>query len=1116
MDIFATKKEKILKPLYYKDFTYGHDFKLFNNNTLPNPLNLTFFDVDTQTLTYPATEKPYFDINKTLIDDNFVYEETRNKIFHNISPEKMQKYNIKNLTYKKQNGRLIFGYTLDEADINKDIENKVSNYYTNDTQQPNYKRYPKIIDPEKPKFRIDAPGHDFILDTDNTAVLLLGIYKQLSSLYKMKNRIMRFDQNPELFDDEETKSIMDDKENIDELNNILENRYEIITDLFDEHFDQFFATEKSKKFKIVFGGYRIKQNATHTEWIFQQFRDLNNSYYEDKKTALTFIVDSVYNYMNNYEFENDKYMFLFGLHFKFYYVIEKPISLSRMKEDSKLNCLLGLLKLPEKKIKHYNDLYFEKGVSEEEILTICKKERINIQVYDIFNTLWFESPELLKKKTYKILNHNEHATLVDNKKLKIEKEIIINDIFNLNVDNDSTEELIYENSNFEYINLLYKKEGIKQIINTNCFIIDNIKYIQKQKFHDFKDHDLYDFSDAGYYFKRLVQSEPETKEIYNFMRSCQLHTYKTPITINKNYNSTYYELDQNRSFTTSHEHESYNYYKFPTLPKHFYRNRNQPTSKLINLFGFCQVNNVKIKQNTCLTEYLTKTNYIYNLGIYPNNLLKFLYDYVTFDVITVCFSLTNQDIKFNPSDDKLINNSIVGRLTVNNQSSTKTYVVNNQQEAERLLYSNMQNITRFEHEIVDNVKYYYITISNLEREAKQYTYIKNYILGYNQIKQLEMLKTIKFNDIIKVNIDAIYTNKKYNNNKYFKSLEHTKILHITDNNAYPTHNNLPIDANYVSEDFEEFVLSNKHVMVLQGLAGSGKTFKSLNSNLYNKVMLSPTHALKDEIKSKYNIKAITFHKYYGLGTTYFKPDFNHSTVIIDELTLISQQLFENAIKLSKSQKIICLMGVDQLNPVSGLTINDKYLEHKKIDVIKLTTQMRAENKEYSDFITELHKLPNINDKINLIKKHTKKTDVKDIKINDIIITSTRNYKHYFNYMMLERCVKNKINTIPVIITNKQGVKQINIKDFKPESHELAFSYTAHKLQGSTISNNVIIHLNKVWTPEILNVSATRNTHLDNLYHLNTELDKVFDYDNNYHNNTNIYNAYINKIINLLK
>lgn len=253
---------------------------------------------------------------------------------------------------------------------------------------------------------------------------------------------------------------------------------------------------------------------------------------------------------------------------------------------------------------------------------------------------------------------------------------------------------------------------------------------------------------------------------------------------------------------------------------------------------------------------------------------------------------------------------------------------------------------------------------------------------------------------------------------------------------------------------DSFVLSNETVMVLEGFAGTGKTTvittyeKKIRRDV---VYLAPTHKavrILKEMAKKNNIhvtskKFMTIHSFFCMQVEYDKngkPTFKSNEqrlnynlskyknplLIIDEISMISKELYDVIITIAKKNKLkmVCLGDRSQLPPIEKLKCTDN--------------EDDGEEKEYETCIETLS--PFFKDEF---KYHTKMNEVKRTSNSDIK-ELYEIFRHYsldedtkkFKQKLSGFKNKNKNSNIKIVTSKNHFTKHINNQIAKENSYVL--------------------------------------------------------------------------------
>lgn len=155
--------------------------------------------------------------------------------------------------------------------------------------------------------------------------------------------------------------------------------------------------------------------------------------------------------------------------------------------------------------------------------------------------------------------------------------------------------------------------------------------------------------------------------------------------------------------------------------------------------------------------------------------------------------------------------------------------------------------------------------------------------------------------------------------------------------------------------YNEILSSSERVIVLLGLAGSGKsTLIQYLANSYTKelVLTATTNKAKNLLQVKTGRKAYTIHSFCGFKMVfkdrqeklekYFETSFA-DLVVVDEISMLTEEVFNELLK-SKVKKILLVGDMLQLPPIGSAPDLSKY------KTLYLVENIRQSNKEVLEFM----------------------------------------------------------------------------------------------------------------------------------------------------------------------
>lgn len=636
------------------------------------------------------------------------------------------------------------------------------------------------------------------------------------------------------------------------------------------------------------------------------------------------------------------------------------------------NCVLTQIKnqitnVDQKYLNELNKKYFETGISINTLQSISRKLKFNFQIYNLFGAVWCKYTPFHHTKTIKFVSHNKHATEYDMKDI-FGKNLKEKNITNLQETYDELNciKVPMRDNNKMLIGIITPEtiyKNLNNIMTTEAnyyFWTDEIK----------NNPDLYKFcfNEASFEFKRFcniykLNNKYKTMDILNI---CKSANYWTPaVCFDKDYQSKYYGYDQNTAYAISYKSmpKYYNHYKFPRDIQHVYK---CSSLKCLNLTGFTLIKDVGKLPKIMEVFFPLKSGYWY-----PNNELQFYKDNgITFKVEATAFSLNTTELNF-PVDNKYLYKNMIGKFYMNRGYNDTEIKINNKSEFEHFIYLYKENICHI------NYKEQVLTIRRYNDFKKGYYHIHAYILAYQRMSMFEKLFKIKYEDLLKIKVDAIYTKKPYdelfNNKIYWKKennyvyYEWMDVKNVKSQNEYEK---IEIDLLQYSKIINILYNNNTVVILLRGPGGSGKSTYVEKCKFYNLAKAYPTNKQKENLGNSKD--AYTYHMLFDIGFKKnpktkeydLKYDRNiylkYSTIFIDEISMIPIDHIEIIVKKCADAGILLILGGDdcQLQPVKALNIFKA--EHNiKYETIDFNTLYRQKDEKIKKYVMDLRKNPNL-------------------------------------------------------------------------------------------------------------------------------------------------------------
>ncbi len=353
-------------------------------------------------------------------------------------------------------------------------------------------------------------------------------------------------------------------------------------------------------------------------------------------------------------------------------------------------------------------------------------------------------------------------------------------------------------------------------------------------------------------------------------------------------------------------------------------------------------------------------------------------------------------------------------------------------------------------------------------------HIASFISSYARLNLIEQLQKFKKEQIVAIQVDGIYYTGDVEIGALFSKKEKITIHHVD------------ADARYVEPDFlclDDFNMADnrEHNMreVHTGPGGCGKTHLNLaDKGFIAPLYVAPSWKLARTKKKDYGCESSVFFRLLSDDPDKYRPLVrNYSVIIIDEISMLSNEFKEIILKRFRHHKLIFCGDIGyQLPPIEGSEFEIGDLPEKSH-----TTNHRCQCKKLLKILQSLRKTIK---KQGCFAAMGKPKDeyfgikvVKDIdyKVEDLIIAATHEQKnkHTQKYKHLEKYV---------VLENTRDHSNGEILFHKPEKVrcELRHCFTVHSIQGETAQNKLFIDMNIMRSMKMFYTSLSRARTLDQI------------------------------------
>ena len=713
---------------------------------------------------------------------------------------------------------------------------------------------------------------------------------------------------------------------------------------------------------------------------------------------------------------------------------------------------------------------YKNGVSEDEILDVCNKLKIGIDISQPLNEN-FISVRPDKGRCHKVFKYiNTRNNHID------ESQQNWNTIFN---DNDPII-LTPEEMTKKYVELTEKKEPF--IYSTNKDIIktplnnytSNINggYRLFQDFEKDQGLDKVKIYLDDERVKIFLQEATKYNSTVDFIETKQFKEKTTEYLLNQGVK----HYDQTKAYTQFKESKYYNGFVGKITD---FRKINHYRYK-----GFYRIINLDLSECNEKFKYYHKFLLIFeNDGVYCDTELKFLEDQGA--KFKVTHGLYGFKFDFDFTQDML-------EKTTNPKHPTKKIYkyaywtgMNGTIREQRKFYMNGEK-SYFQNQNADLLYDEYhqrATFMTPKKNSFSLIHISAQILAYQRLNMLEQIMKLDEKKLIRICIDGFYT---YEENPKLINKFRQKEDKLTFNNTASKIYSFSLNYDVVIKNILPKAKAREHFKteLWKGQGGNGKTHSNLiDGGFVNLRYIAPTHKLGSKKKEEYGIKNATLYQVtYGKDT---QENYRFSNVLlIDEASMINKTDMEHIIKNYNGKIIVCGDINYQLKPIDGAPITENLFDnviHKKINyrflendkIRKITNHIR---KLIDRKITYLKtdEIIKITDYYN-IEKITKEELTKRYTTDDIIMTFsnarknlfTEKFKHLDKYYILER--KKEHSRGDITTDKKLEVEK-----------ELRHGYTIHSIQGETINNKLYLDPYKVMSLRALYTALSRVRTINNI------------------------------------
>ena len=348
-----------------------------------------------------------------------------------------------------------------------------------------------------------------------------------------------------------------------------------------------------------------------------------------------------------------------------------------------------------------------------------------------------------------------------------------------------------------------------------------------------------------------------------------------------------------------------------------------------------------------------------------------------------------------------------------------------------------------------------------------------FILAYQRISLMEQLFEMDLNKLLGVYVDGIY----YDDHE-FKMLDTFEKKEIDSTVCFRTEgfltNIFETKPKIVYAPFRENYKTELYI----GAGGNGKTHYNLtDSGLINLLYVAPSHKLNANKKAEYFVDVEVLASLRFDNPMTFKKIMKYNTIVFDEVSMMSNEDKILVLEKYKNHKLIFCGDVGyQLPCISTFTEPKMELTLDGFDNIQeFKTNYRCTDKGL------LEKLNLLREKIKqgciAVPKNFQELftecDVEFVKqnynVNDMIISGTNNAKDAYTKLF-----EDKKKWYVTKNTDYYNNGDIVIQEEQPDKHAvIRHAYTAHSVQGETVTNKLFIDFNTLQDIRALYTAISR-------------------------------------------
>ncbi len=500
-------------------------------------------------------------------------------------------------------------------------------------------------------------------------------------------------------------------------------------------------------------------------------------------------------------------------------------------------------------------------------------------------------------------------------------------------------------------------------------------------------------------------------------------------------------------------------------------------------------------------------------NIYSSPELEFIYDLgYRFDIDSGCISVEQpMDFDFDLIEIKHYAQWTGIQASMNERK--QFYVYGNKETATLIKNQNPELTVHF----VEGSNY--ISINSKKTESYHRAHLASYILAYSRIQILTQLYKIKFENIVKVQLDGIYyIDSEFKLLETFreKDFKSGDSFFVGCSDYFPKFDK----PSHIISEYDNNFLHNKILAI--GAGGTGKTHFYLKNEIISDVLyIAPTNLLCRAKSEEFGCESATIHKLLGIQCREY--NLKKRIILIDEASMLTTGFIDKLIDYQKEKKITMILAGDigyQIPPY----VDDDY---SPANIFKMLNSFRTVKftKSYRSQDDKLNKLlrfvrRQIDNKIptnlavarviakyyeiktgnteNLYGKINQYILAKIDFVNDLVVSSTHNrcdlldgYRQHINMLNEElglniqkkKWVANRTTDHHCkgdIATTNNALEEAEL--LSQGSYTEKYIHTVHVCQGLTceLGTKIFIDIVRLFSINILYTALSRVRNLDQI------------------------------------